>query len=64
MNAASASHELRTPITALRLSLEDLTLWDATPPAVRAELESALREVERLSTAVTRVLEECPLSDR
>jgi signal transduction histidine kinase len=64
MNAASASHELRTPITALRLSLEDLTLWDTTPPAVRAELESALREVERLSTAVTRVLEECPLSER
>jgi len=57
---ASASHELRTPITALRLSLEDLTLWDSTPPAVRAELQRALREIDRLSTAVTRVLEGCP----
>jgi signal transduction histidine kinase len=54
--AANASHQLRTPVTALRLELEDLSLWPQTPPEVRAELEHALGELDRLSGAVTELL--------
>lgn len=55
--AVAASHELRTPITALRLSLEDLTLWKDTPADVAAELHHAIGELDRLSEAVTRLLD-------
>lgn len=55
--AANASHQLRTPLTALRLELEDLTLWPQTPPEVSKELTEALREIDRLSAAVTEILD-------
>lgn len=55
--AANASHQLRTPITALRLELEDLSLWPETPPTVREQLDHALREIDRLSDAITQLLE-------
>lgn len=54
----AASHELRTPITALRLSLEDLTLWKQTPAEVSDELHRAIGELDRLSGAVTRLLDQ------
>ncbi|MEO7753946.1 MAG: HAMP domain-containing sensor histidine kinase [Terracoccus sp.] len=55
--ADSASHQLRTPLTALRLDLEDLCLWKETDPAVAAHLRESLVELKRLSTAVTVLLE-------
>lgn len=55
--AANASHQLRTPITALRLELEDLSLWKETPPEVSAQLQHALREIDRLSESIGQLLE-------
>lgn len=54
--AVNASHQLRTPVTALRLELEDLSQWPQTPPSVAAELKQALTELDRLSQAVTDLL--------
>jgi signal transduction histidine kinase len=51
---ADASHELRTPLTALRLRLENLD--HRRPGEDRAELDAALREVDRLSALVDRLL--------
>ncbi|STX07424.1 sensor histidine kinase [Kocuria rosea] len=55
--AANASHQLRTPLTALRLELEDLTYWPETAPAVSEQLHRALGELDRLSGTVTELLE-------
>ncbi len=55
--ADSASHQLRTPLTALRLDLEDLCLWRETDPTVAAHLRESLVELHRLSSAVTVLLE-------
>lgn len=55
--ASTASHQLRTPITALRLQLEDLSQWPETSPTVHAELEKSLSELDRLSSTVTDLLE-------
>ena len=54
--AANASHQLRTPITAVRLELEDLSLWGETPPVVREQLEHAVQEIDRLADAITQLL--------
>jgi signal transduction histidine kinase len=54
--AVHASHQLRTPVTALRLELEDLALWPDTPPTVAAELDRCVGELDRLSGAITDLL--------
>ena len=55
--AVNASHELRSPITALRLEIEDLAMWPQTPADVAAELNSYLPELDRLSAAITEYLD-------
>ncbi len=51
---ADASHQLRTPLTALRLRLENL--GGEVKKSVRPDLERALEEVERLSRLVDGLL--------
>lgn len=55
--AVNASHQLRTPITALRLSLEDLALWPDTTPEMREELDRSVAELDRLNGAITELLD-------
>ncbi len=55
--AAHASHELRTPITAARLELEDLALSPQTPPEVVTRLHDALAQLDRLSATVAGMLD-------
>lgn len=55
--AANASHELRTPISALRVEIEDLASWPQTPPDVTAELHSYLPQLDRLHAAVRTYLD-------
>lgn len=54
--AVHASHELRTPIAALHLELEDLALWRETPPSVAGQLQHATNELDRLADAVDDLL--------
>ncbi len=51
---ANASHQLRTPLTGLRLRLEAASL--KAGPELRDELEAAEREVERLARLLTALL--------
>ncbi len=53
--AADASHQLRTPLTALSMRLEEITLTD-DPETVKEEATIALSQVERLTDVVDRLL--------
>lgn len=53
--AADASHQLRTPLTALSMRLEEITLTDE-PETVKEEATIALTQVERLTDVVQRLL--------
>lgn len=52
--SANASHQLRTPLTALRLRIEELAAHD--DPAVREEAEAALAQADRLESTVDDLL--------
>lgn len=52
---ASASHQLRTPLTGLRLRIEGMS-EEVSDPRTRKELGAALREVDRLSRMVDELL--------
>ncbi|MFF4604617.1 ATP-binding protein [Streptomyces sp. NPDC001339] len=53
--AADASHQLRTPLTALSMRLEEITVTD-DPDTVKEEAAIALAQVERLTDVVQRLL--------
>jgi signal transduction histidine kinase len=53
--AADASHQLRTPLTALTMRLEEISLA-TTDDAIRAEAEVSLEQVERLVGVVDELL--------
>ncbi|MGF7235325.1 MAG: sensor histidine kinase [Frankia sp.] len=53
--ARDAAHQLRTPLTAIGLRLEEIAGADV-PPDVRDDAESALAQVDRLATVVTVLL--------
>lgn len=52
---ADASHQLRTPLTGVRLRLEELCETTADPQQ-RRELDAAIREVDRLTQIVNELL--------
>jgi signal transduction histidine kinase len=54
--ASDASHQLRTPLTALSMRLEEIIAAD-DPRTVREEARSALAQVERLGNVVEHLLD-------
>jgi signal transduction histidine kinase len=55
--ASDASHQLRTPLTALSMRLEEMIASAHDPEVVQAEGEAALSQTERLAEVVSQLLD-------
>ena len=55
--ASDASHQLRTPLTALSMRLEEMIAAADDPEVVQAEGEAALSQTERLADVVSQLLD-------
>ena len=55
--ASDASHQLRTPLTALSMRLEEMIASADDPEVVKAEGEAALSQTERLADVVSQLLD-------
>jgi signal transduction histidine kinase len=55
--AVDASHQLRTPLTALSMRLEEMIAAADEPDVVREEAAAALAQAERLADVVTELLD-------
>lgn len=55
--SASVSHQLRTPLAALSLRLEEVAQVRDDPDAVREEVDAALGQIDRLTGTVEHLLE-------
>jgi signal transduction histidine kinase len=55
--ASDASHQLRTPLTALSMRLEEMIASADDPEVVRVEGEAALNQTERLADVVSQLLD-------
>ena len=54
--SGQAAHQLRTPLTALGLAIEELTMHPDTPRTVRADLVRSRNEVDRLAGIISDLL--------
>ena len=59
---SNASHELKTPVTSIRIAVENLLDGGAVAPEGTANLEAILRAVDRMTMLLNDISELCIIS--